>query len=945
LVTKNKKYILPLGLMLLCAWALFGAQTPRRTSREGLSSGAQAATQTPVSAPVPAPAGAQALRATPRTLQDSLPDIDVSPEADAAAAERQLEAQEIAEDSILAKVDSALFAPPRPPRDTTKKKSFLDDPIYGQNQDSLVYEPGNKMVYIYEKGDVTYQQMNLKADFIRVNMETKVIYAYGRMDSVVNEKGDTVRKPTRPQFLEGDHTYEMDTITYNLGSKKAKIKGVATQEGEGWLIGDDIKKMPDNTINIAHGKYTTCDHVDHPHFYLYMTKAKAIPGKKIIVGPSYLVFEDVPIYFLGVPFAFFPMSSGRQSGWIVPEYGEDYTKGFFIRNGGYYFAINEYVDVTATAGIYTLGSWEANLASRYLKRYKYSGNFSFRFSRDKIEDQLDQKSYQLQWSHQQDPKFRPNSTFSASVNFSSSGYSKYGSTTMNDYLSTNTSSSISYSKRWPGKPFSLTMSMQHSQNSADTTIMLSIPNINFNVSKIYPFRRKEAMGKQRWYEKIGLTYTGALANSVTTKEYDLGTEKMFKQMKNGVNHTIPVSASFNVLKYINLTPSINYNERWYFSSVEQHWDPTVGRVVRGDTTYGFNRVWNYSVSASTSTKVYGTFQYGPKFPVQAIRHVMTPTVGFSLTPDFSDPRYGFYKPVQTDSTGTVGYYSPYEGGMYGIPGRGKSASMSFSLSNTIEMKVRSKTDTTGVKKLKIIDNLSASSSWNFLADSLNLSPFSLNLRTANLFGNFALNLSATLDPYELAPGPNGVGYKRINQFMMKRGKPGRITSTGWSFGYSFQSSKQAGAINDANSAAPAVMHTDPNFFNDPNQIDATTRRQMMVGQYYDFSIPWNLSFNYSMSYSKPGYEATVTQGLTFNGSVNLTPKMGVTFSAGYDFESKKMTPGTINFTRDLHCWQMSFSWVPIGFRQQWSFNIGVKSAMLKDLKYDKHNSYYDNLYD
>ncbi len=894
-------------------------------------------------------AGAHPAR-TPRAQRavDPLPQVDVSPADDAAAAERQSAADEKRFDSIRDRADSALFVPAKP-RDTTKrKKGFLDEPITGKNKDSLVYMPGKKMVYIYEQGDIQYQKMNLKADYIRVDMATKNVLAFGRMDYTDSLKP----APTRPEFVESGKSYTMDTIRYNLGSGKAKIRNVATQDGEGWLISDDIKKMPDNSVNVAHGKYTTCDHVEAPHFYLAMTKGRFVPGKdgkpgKIIFGPSYLVFEDVPIYFLALPFGFFPQMSGRNSGFIVPEYGEEYNKGFFLRNGGYYFAFNDYIDATVTGGFYTLGSWEANAATRYLKKYKYSGNFSFRYSKDKIEDQLNQSNFQVQWSHTQDPKFRPNSTFSASVNFSTSGYSKYGSTTLNDYLNSQTSSTIAYSKRWAGKPMSLSMNMAHSQNSRDKSIQLTLPNVNFSVSRIYPFKRREVMGKERWWEKIAMTYTGTMQNTVATYDSLLFTETTLKNMRNGVNHQIPVSASFNLLKYINLSPSFNYTERWYFQSVERNWDPTTKSVMRGDTTYGFNRVWNYSVSMSTSTKVYGTFLFGKNFPVQAIRHVMTPAASISFTPDFSDPKYGYYKAVQTDSTGTIGYYSPYEGSIYGVPGRGKSAALSFSLGNTVEMKVKSKNDTTGVKKIKIIDQLSASSSWNFMADSMNLSPFSLSLRTANLFGNFGISLSAQLDPYEIVPGPNGQGAVRVNRLMWKRGKIGRITSTGWSFGYQFSNSKKAGgAVNDFNSnMQPAAVHTDPNFFEDQGQLSAAQRRAMMTSQYYDFSIPWNLGFNYSLSYSKQGFEAQVTQTMSFNGSVNLTDKWGITFSGGYDFETRKITPGMINLTRDLHCWQMNFSWMPVGFRQSWSFNIGVKSAMLKDLKYDKRSSFYDNLYD
>ena len=827
-------------------------------------------------------------------------------------------------------------------KDTAQRKSFLDDVISGKNQDSLVYDLRNKTVYIYEKGDVDYQDKNLKADFMKINMDDKIIFAYGREDT-------TTKTNTRPEFTDGGSTYQMDTITYNIATEKARIKGVTTQDGEGYLKGSRVKKMPDNTINIANGKYTTCD-LDHPHFYLAMTKAKTIPGKKVIVGPSYLVMEDVPIYFLGLPFGFFPTMSGRHSGFIMPTWGEEAIKGFFLRDAGYYFAFNDYMDMTVQGGFYTLGSWQASLASRYVKRYKYRGGLNFYFSKDIIgerdePDYVNMNNFNLQWTHQQDAKFRPNSTFSASVNFSTSGYSKYGAQTINDYLNTQTNSSISYSKSWAGTPFSLSTNMQHSQNSQDTTVSLSFPNVVFSVSRVYPFRRKEAVGKQRWYEKISFTYTGTLGNNVKVKERDLFTDRMFKQMKNGVNHNIPISTSLNLLNYINVSPSANYQERWYFRKIDKEWDPVSRSVVNGDTTTGFYRLYDYSFSVSATTKLYGTYQFKKTAAVQAFRHTLTPTISFNYRPDFGAAKYGYYKYVQSDTLGNMRRYSPFEEGLYGVPSAGRSAGISFGLTQTLEMKVRSNKDTSGFRKIKLIDNFSITSSYNFLADSLNLAPFSINLRT-NLFKNVGLNVNATLDPYQI--DANG---RKVNKFMLRKGKLGRLTSVSTSFGYSFNSknlgSSSPAAINDINSGTTEVPPEYTDMFTQPgyNQIDPFTRRQMMSATYYDFSIPWNFGFNYSFSYTKPGLQANIVQTLGFNGSVNLTPKWGVTFNGGYDFGSKKITPGTFTLTRDLHCWQMSFNWVQIGFRKSWSFTINVKASMLKDLKYDRNSSFYDNFYD
>lgn len=826
-------------------------------------------------------------------------------------------------------------------RDTTTHKSFLEDPISGKNQDSLVYDVRNKRVYIYEKGDITYQDKNLKGDYMEIDMDKKLIFAHGRNDTVAG-------KPTRPEFTDGAAApYQMDTIYYNIDTEKARIRGVTTSDGDGYLQGFKVKKMKDNTINIANGKYTTCD-ADHPHFYLAMTKAKAIPGKKTIIGPSYLVMEDVPIYFLGIPFGFFPTMSGRHSGFIMPTWGEEAVKGFFLKDAGYYFAFNDYIDMTVLGGIYTLGSWQASLSSRYVKRYKYSGGLSFYYSKDIVGDKTDpdyvnMNNINIRWTHQQDPKFRPNSTFSASVNFSTSGYSKYGSETLSDYLNTQTNSSISYSKSWTGTPFSFSTNMQHSQNSSDTTISLSFPNVVFNVSRIYPFRRKEAQGKQRWYEKISLSYTGTLGNNVTVKERDLFTDKMFRQMRNGVNHNIPISSSFNLLNYINLSPSATYQERWYFQKIDRAWDPVAKQVVNSDTTSGFYRLYDYNFSVSASTKLYGMYDFGKGKALEKIRHTLTPTVGFTYRPDFSDPKYGYYKTVQSDTLGNTMQYSPFSNGLYGVPSAGRSASLSFSLVQTLEMKVRSQRDTSGTKKISLIDNFSISSSYNFVADSLNLSPFSLSLRT-NISQSLGLNVSATLDPYQV--DANG---RKINKFMWQKGKLGRLTNVSTSFGYSWdRSNGSPGAMNDINSAAAAVpaAYTDMFAQQQPYDLyDPATRRQMMSSMYYDFSIPWNFGFNYTFRYTNNGIRSDIVQTLGFNGSVTLTQKWGLQFSGGYDFEAKRITPGTFTLTRDLHCWEMVFDWVPIGFRKSWSFTIRVKASMLKDLKYDRNSSFYDNFYD
>ena len=847
-------------------------------------------------------------------------------------------------DSLGQRADSTAADSTR--RSKKKGGSFLDDIISGKNKDSLVYDMENNTVYIYNEGDVTYQTSNLKADFMRINMTTKEIYAYGKADTV-----DGQPTVTHPVFQEGsDSPYTMDTITYNIASKKAKIKGVATQQGDGWLIGGSVKKMPDNTINIKSGQYTTCDATDHPHFYLQMTKAKVIPGKKVITGPAYFVMEDVPIYFLGIPEGFFPISGGPKSGLLMPTFGEEATRGFFLRDLGYYFTFGDYADLAVRGGIYTLGSWEANAESRYVKRYKYSGNLRAEFSNVRVgekgeADYVNQNNIKILWTHSQDPKANPGSTFSASVNFTTSGYSKYSATTLNDILSTQTNSTISYSKSWAGTPFSLSTQMAVSQNSNTQEITATFPSLTFNVSRFKPFKRKEMIGKERWYEKITMQYTGKLNNTVTTQESDFFSSETLKSMKNGVEHTIPVSASFNLFNYINFTPSFNYTERWFFKKVEKAYNPVTNRAEDLDPEFGFWRLYNYSASMSASTILYGMYTSKKKDrKLQAVRHTITPTIGISYNPDYSKLSRGYQQVVQSDSTGGVQIYSPFSNNAYSVPTNKEAASLTFSLSQTLEMKVLSKRDTSGVKKVKLIDELSFSGSYNLIADSMGLSNIPVRFRST-IIKNFGINLSATLDPYEVTPQG-----QRINKLMWRRGLPGRVTSASWSFGYTFKSREDNStpAINDINSIDP--LYQNP-FFDPYGQMDPALRRQYMAQTYYDFSLPWNIGFNYSINYGisyvnngTTGYQKNVQQSINFNGSFNLTPKTGITFQGGFDIAKGELTTSSVSITRDLHCWQMSFTWIPFGYHRSWSFNIGVKAASLADIKYDKSQTMYDNMF-
>ncbi|MBR2866649.1 MAG: LPS-assembly protein LptD, partial [Alistipes sp.] len=694
-------------------------------------------------------------------------------------------------------------------RDTTGDKTarrrtatpMFDDIIEGKAVDSVVFDATNKMIYSYKSGDVTYQGMNLKADFMRVDMQTKDIFAHGYASDTVDGKPTK----THPEFTDGGSPYSMDTITYNLDSRKAKIKGIATQEGDGWLIGSSVKMHPDETIHIGNGMYTTCDCTDHPHFYLAMTQAKVIPGKKIVTGYAYLVMEDVPIYFPGIPEAFFPIHMGPKSGILMPTYGED-AKGFFIRDLGYYFALGEHMDLAIRGGIYTLGSWEVSAVSQYVKRYKFRGNFNLQYSAiragEKGEaDFVQQNNYKIQWTHSQDAKANPGSTFSASVNLTSSGYSRYSATNVNDILATQTNSSISYSKNWEGTPFSLAFNMSVSQNSKNKSIAVTLPTITFNVASFNPFKRKEAIGKTRWYEKIKMSYSMKMTNTVNTTEKEIFTKETLEKMKNGIQHTIPVSTSLSLFNYINVSPSFNYTERWYFKKVRQQWNDETHTLETLDPEYGFWRLYNYNASVSANTTVYGTYTAKKKErKLQAVRHTLTPNIGFSYAPDFSRQKYGFYETVQTDTTGRFKVYSPFTDNAYGVPGSGQQLNLTFGLSQSLEAKIRTK-DT--VKKIKLIDQISINGSYNFLADSMNLSTFPIQLRTT-IYQNIALNLSLTLDPYEVSP--QGVRY---NKLMWSRGLPGRLQSANWSFGYTFKSREDRSQVagNDITSLPPEYFNS------------------------------------------------------------------------------------------------------------------------------------------
>lgn len=819
-------------------------------------------------------------------------------------------------------------------------ESVIDAPIVYNAKDSIIVSFDGQKVFLYNQASVTYQDIELTAYFIELDLKTKEIYAEGIMDS-------TETLVQKPVFKQGSEEYESETMRYNFETEKAFITKVVSEQGEGRILSDRTKKIGKDVFITKNAKYTTCD-AEHPHFYLHLSKAKIIGNDKIITGLAYLVIEDFPIYFPFIPFGYFPNSPTYSSGILIPTYGEEQNRGFFLRDGGYYWAASEYFDFAVRGDIYSRGSWGTKLHSNYRKRYKFSGGFDFKYAMNVYgESGLDTYSrspqFQLSWSHSQDAKANPNRTFSASVNFSTSGYDKQNSLSGQNYLRTQKSSSISYTRKFENTPFNMSMNLRHSQNSTDTTITLSLPEMTFSMAKVYPFRKKQRSGPLKFYEKFGINYTGNFKNNiVNVKEYELLNQSFPQDWRNGVKHNIPISfPSFNLAKYINVSPSIGYNEKWYFNKKDYSYHEDgdfdngfgVPSTVKIDTITGLNRVYDYSYSISASTNIYGMYMpSNPNSRIKGIRHKFTPSASFSYRPDFGQEKFGYWQAVQVDSTGRIEYFDVNANGVYGgSPGRGASGAISLSLNNNLEMKVLDTKDTTKTdgeqqfKKVKIIDNLSFSTSYNLIADSLNLAPISMRARTT--IAGVSINMGGILDPYEVDKN-----YRKINKFVWnERGgihKLGRLTRANLSFGMSFKSKK-----GEDESEQNKELIEDENIL--PGLYD----------DYIDFNIPWDFGFDYSLNYSGPtkSYpDGKVTQTLGFRGNFNLTEKWRVSMNTNFDIMAQEFSFTTFNVNRDLHCWSMSFHFVPFGYMKSYSFTINAKSSMLKDLKIQKKQSHYDN---
>ena len=847
-----------------------------------------------------------------------------------------------------------------------EKKAGLDAPVTYQATDSMVMTAGN-WAYLYGEGDVKYQNIELQSELIEMNLDSSMVYAKFGLDSIGDEFG-------YPLFKEGEQQYESKTMRYNFKSKKGYITDVITQQGEGYVTAGRTKKMEGDVLNMVGGRYTTCDEHEHPHFYIQMTKAKVRPKKNIVTGPVYLVLEDVPLYPLGLPFCFFPFSSTYSSGIIMPTFGDESTRGFYLREGGYYFALSDYMDLAVLGEIYTKGSWGLSAKSQYKKRYKYSGNFNASYLVTKLGDKglpdySLSKDFKIQWTHTQDAKANPNLTFSASVNFATSSYDRNNTNSLynGDINNNTTSSSVNITNRFPNSPFTISGTMNVNQVKRDSSISLTLPSLTVTMTKIFPFKRKKPIGKERWYEKIAMSYTGTFSNSITTKENQLLKSNLVKDWKNGAQHKIPVSATFQLFNYINITPQFDYTERWYTSKITQEYDPQQQRMVARDTTYNFYRVYDFSGSISASTTLYGFFKPLPFLgnKVEMIRHRFEPSVSFSAAPDFASSRFGFYEHyVYQDANGNDQeyIYSPFSHNMYGVPGQGKQGNVSFQLNNNLEMKVRSDKDSTGFKKISLIDKLSLGMSYNLAADSFQWSDLSASIRL-KLSKSYTLNLSGMFDTYTY--DENG---QRLDIPRWKAGKGiGRLRSTSTSFSYTFNNDtfkklfgKKDEGTSGTGASATGQEGTDPGV--GPTDGEATGEEaagSRLLGKKKDTgeydsdgylvgNIPWSLSFSYSLSLGygtfnreKREYDYRLTNSLSFNGNIQPTKNWTFNFNATYDFDAKKISYMTCNISRNMHCWQMTASFVPVGPYKSYSFSVSVSSSLLKDLKYDKRSNYRD----
>lgn len=844
--------------------------------------------------------------------------------------------------------------------DTTKKKEPLDAPVIYEASDSIVFTKDG-YAHLYGEGKVNYQNIELTSAVITMNMDSSTVFAKGVADTTGVETGT-------PIFKDGETPYESKIMRYNFKTKKGFINSIVTQQGEGYVTSEEGKKGANDEIYMRHGKYTTCDNHEHPHFYLKLSMAKVRPKKNVVFGPAQLVVEDVPLP-IAVPFGFFPFNSSYSSGFIMPTYGDEMNRGFYLRDGGYYFAISDQMDLKVLGEIFTKGSWGLSAASNYNKRYKFSGSFNASYLVTKtgeknMPDYSVSKDFRIQWSHRQDAKANPNSSFSASVNFATSSYDRSSLSSLynpQQYSQNTKASSVSYSRNFPEIGLNISSTFNITQNTCGSSLSMTLPDVNISLNRIYPFKRKKSVGDERWYEKISLQYTGSITNSISTKD-NLLFKTPLTQWENGMQHKIPVSATFNLFKYINIVPSFNYTERWYLRKVKQSYDPSPASTdhVKRDTINGFNRLYDYNLSLQMNTKLYG--MYKPLFMKSKelqIRHVFTPTVSYTYTPDFGKSRYGYYDTyTYTDEDGEVRTveYSPYEGAVYGYPGKNMSQNISFSVDNNIEMKMKSDKDTTGYKKISLIDQLGASLSYDVA--NKRWSDLSMNLRL-KLTKSYTFNMNASFATYAYEFDENGnvvVGDRTEWSY----GRFGRFQGYSGSFSYTLNNDtfkklfgkKEEDEKNKDNKGKEEnedeETDEETEEQNNNSNMRKTEKASVDSDGYLAFKFPWSVSLSYSYSIREDRskdiniktmrYPYSLTHSLNVSGNFKIGSRWNMTYSTGYDFTSKEMSMTTLNITRDLHCFNMSCGLV-FGPFTSYNFSIRANSSMLTDaLKWDQRSN-------
>jgi hypothetical protein len=832
----------------------------------------------------------------------------------------------------------------------------IDSKITYQAAELIKRDIINKRFILTKNAVINYGDLEIKADSIVINMNTNLLFAIGRKDTT----GKVVGKPA---FKQGSNQFECDELTYNFKTKKALIKNIVTKQDAGLLHSAFTKLLEDGTSNISRSTYSTCD-ADTPHFYINLPKARVYPGKKIISGPGNLVLEGIPLP-LAIPFGFFPIQTKRaESGLIIPRYGEERVRGFALTEGGYYFAISDYFDLTLKGSLWANGSWLGNIMTDYKKLYKYSGSFSFSYANNisghqGLQDYSKVANYSVAWTFAQDAKASPGSRFAASVNMSSSGYDQSNSYNVNDHVTTTRQSSISYSKSWDGTPFNFSISANHSQNVADKSISLDLPQASFNMGRIYPFKSKNSAGTSKWWEEIQLSYSASMDNKISTKDSLLFTSAVWKNMRNGFKQDIPLSLLIRPFKNFSISPSLTYSGVLYTQKIIKTFDPNYFNpalnknqpTVVNDTLHGFfyGQAVNPTISASFNPQLFGTYDFTEKSPnlrIQQIRHVIKPSVGFSFTPSFAGLSSKMYRQVQVDTfPDHISSYSVFDGNIYGTPSlSSKSGNISLSLVNILEAKVLQRNDTTGKpKKIKLIDNFSITTAYNIFADQFRWAPIAMQIRTT-LMNNINVSANSSFSLY----GTDSIG-QPINKFLfVQNHRLMRLTnfSTSLDFSLSDLFKKSKDKSTSGSNASQAGYQGVQGNMGTPAPDSKKQQPTGAAGQkdaygYPVFDMPWTFNVSYSLNYIPSIIKTTIDQTLSFRGSVTVTKKMSATFQSGYDFNAKKITMTNIGITRDLHCWDMSLNWVPNGTLQSWNFLIRVKAAVLGDLKYERRKDFHD----